>query len=133
MFHATSLAHPSSRLWGRIHLDTGCKTVLLQCRVEIAKKSGKYFRDDAAVNVGQTVVASRVSIGEPFVVKTHQPQDRGVKVVDVDRILHGLKSKLVRFAVSHSTFHARACHPDCETPVVVISSIDFALIGSFLG
>ena len=44
------------------------------------------FLDDVAVDVRQTEVAAGVPVGELRVVEAEQVQDRGVEVVDVDRV-----------------------------------------------
>ena len=52
-----------------------------------------------AVHVGQAEVAAGVAVGELLVVEAQQVQDRGVQVVDVDLVLHGLEAELVGGAV----------------------------------
>ena len=42
-----------------------------------------------SVHVGQAEVAAGVAVGELFVVEAQQVQDRGVQVVDVDRVFDG--------------------------------------------
>jgi hypothetical protein len=58
------------------------------------------------------------------VVETQQVQDRGVQVVDVDRILHSAEAELVGGAVDLSALDAAAGHPDREAVGVVIASVD---------
>ena len=51
------------------------------------------------MHVGQAEVAAGVAVGEPGVVEAEQVQDRGVQVVDVDRLLDGLVAEFVGGAV----------------------------------
>ena len=44
--------------------------------------SGQEFADDAAVDVGEAVVAAAVAEGEALVVEAELVEDRGVDVVD---------------------------------------------------
>ena len=51
--------------------------------------SGENFGHHAAVNIGQTKVASGVPIRQFRVVQTEQVQHRGVQIMDVDSPLDG--------------------------------------------
>ena len=50
-------------------------------------RSGEDGLHDLAVDVGQAEIAAGVAVGEPLVVEAEQVQDRGVEVVDADRVL----------------------------------------------
>jgi hypothetical protein len=54
--------------------------------------------------VGQAVIAAGMAVGQALVVETHQMQDRGVKIVNVDRIFSDVDAVLVRFAVAYPGF-----------------------------
>lgn len=58
--------------------------------------SSQQFFDDATVDVGQSVVASGVPIGQACVVDPEQVQDGCVKVVNVDSILGDRCANLIR-------------------------------------
>src|SRR5262245_30601118 len=45
------------------------------------------FLDHPAVDIGEPVVAAAVAVGKLLVVDTHQVQDGGVQIVDVDLVL----------------------------------------------
>jgi len=49
-------------------------------------------------------------------------QDGGVEVSNVDRVLLGVKAKVIRGAISETGFDTTACHPHGETTRVMISS-----------
>ena len=55
--------------------------------------------DDVAGDVGQAEVAAGVAVGEAFVVEAEQVQDRGLQVVDVDRVLDDVEAEVVGAAV----------------------------------
>ena len=59
----------------------------------------KDLLDEAAVNVGQTVIAALKAIRKSLVINAQAMHDRGVKIVDVDRILGDVVTELVGFAV----------------------------------
>jgi len=46
-----------------------------------------------------------------------------MQVVDMDFVLHGSKTKIIRGAIRHTAADSAASHPDSKPPRVVISSI----------
>ena len=65
--------------------------------------SGRLTRsnpDHGVVDVGQAEVAAGVAISELLVVEAHQVQDRGVQIVDMNRLLGGFEAELVGGAVN---------------------------------
>ena len=52
------------------------------------------------MHVGQAEVAAGVAEGEAFVVEAEQVQDRGLQVVDVDRVLDDVEAEVVGLAVA---------------------------------
>ena len=52
--------------------------------------------DHIPVNVGQPEVAPGISVGQALVVKLHQVENGGVKIVHVNRILDSVEAELVR-------------------------------------
>ncbi len=65
---------------------------------EIRGCSGDQLRDDLAGDVGQAEVAPLEAVGEPRVVDAEQVEDRGVEVVDVDRVLDDVPAEVVGLA-----------------------------------
>ncbi len=60
---------------------------------------GEDVLDDRAVHVGQAEVAALEAVGQPLVVDAQAVQDRGVQVVDVDRLLGDVVAEVVGLAV----------------------------------
>src|SRR5437867_2506334 len=86
----------NARLGGRIAADL-CNTravCALSLRDDVA--------DDGAGNVRQTEIASTIAVGQLRVIDAQQMQDRRVQIVDVDRLVDRLESKVVRRAVDHA-------------------------------
>ena len=52
----------------------------------LRRRSGDDRPDHLAVDVGEAEVAAGVAVGQPLVVEAEQVQDRGVEVVDADRV-----------------------------------------------
>jgi len=50
-------------------------------------RSGNNLLHDATTDIGQSEIASRVTVGELSVIEAHQIEDRGVEIVDVNQIL----------------------------------------------
>ena len=61
--------------------------------------SGQDRLDDLAVNVGQAEVAALEAVGQPCVIDAQEMQDRGVEVVDLDRVLDDVVGEVVGLAV----------------------------------
>ena len=60
--------------------------------------------DHLAFHVGEAEVAAGVAEGQPGVVQAHEVKDRGVEVVDVDRVLGDVDAVLVGRAVDEPAF-----------------------------
>ena len=52
------------------------------------------------MHVRKTEITARVAVSETFVVEAQQVEHGCVQVVDGNRILHGLKTELIRRAVN---------------------------------
>ena len=83
------------------HLARGVRPLVVaeqrgdEDRLRVGDPSRQHLVDDAAMHVGQAVVAAGVTIGESFVIEAHQVQDCGVEVVNVDRIFADVDAVLV--------------------------------------
>ena len=60
-----------------------------------SRRSRNNIADNPAVDVGQPKVPAGIAVGQSFVIKAHQVQDRRVKVMDVNRVFGRLKPKLI--------------------------------------
>jgi hypothetical protein len=67
-------------------------------------RSGDDVFDDYPVQVGQAEVAAGVTIRELFMVKAHQVEQSGVRVVDVYLVFDGLEAEVVGGAVDVASF-----------------------------
>src|SRR5690349_472335 len=70
--------------------------------------------DHVAIDIRETIIAAVVTIREPRVVETHEVQDGGVQVVDVNFVLNSVPAEVVGRAMHHAAFHAAARHPHGE-------------------
>jgi len=70
--------------------------------------------DDVSVHVGETEVPSCVAVSELFVVESHDVQDGGMEVVDVDQVFHNVVTDVVGFAVNHAAAYISAGQPAGE-------------------
>lgn len=48
--------------------------------------SSQYLLNHAPLHIGQPIIAAAITVGQPFVIESHQVQDGGVQIVDVDSI-----------------------------------------------
>ena len=67
--------------------------------------------NNAAMHVGDSEVATVVSIRELLVVEAEEVEDRGVKIMVRDRGLHRMHAKVVGGAISEAAFDSAAGHP----------------------
>ena len=65
-------------------------------------RSRKDFRDDLAMNVGETPIGATVAEGKFLVIDAQQVQHRRVKIIGCCRRLRGLPGPLVAFAAGHA-------------------------------
>ena len=56
-------------------------------------------------------------------IESHEMQDGGMQVVDVNFVLHGGKAEFITLAVCHSTFNSTAGKPHREAMMIVVTSI----------
>ena len=55
-------------------------------------------------------------------IKTEQPQNCGVQIMDVNFVFDRARAEFVRSAVGHPAFDSAACHPHAEGTPIVISA-----------
>ena len=79
--------------------------------------------DDLSVDVGQAVVAALELVRQPRVVDAQAVQDRGVQVVDVDRVLGDVVAEVVGLAVGDPGLDAAAGQPDGEAAGMVVAAV----------
>ena len=74
------------------------------------------------MHVGQAVVAALEAEGQAFVIEAKAMQQRGVQVMDVDRIAGDVVAEVVGLAESLATADAAAGEPHAEAARVVIAA-----------
>ena len=84
--------------------------------------SGDQVFDDVTVDIGQTIIPPLEAECQPLVVEAKLMQDRGLQVMDVNRILRDTKSQLVGLSVVEAPLHSAAGHPHGEAVRVVVST-----------
>ena len=96
---------------------------------QIANDIGMY-------DTGQAFIKAPVAYGQFFVIDSHQVQDRGIQVTDVDSAvfesarwisvpIDDIAAVLIRLAKFNSRADSPSGHPDREAPGVVIASVVF--------
>ena len=101
----------------------GCPTCSLGDDQDVSRQQ---FVENIPSNIGQSVLAAVVGVGEAFVVDAHDVQHRGVQVVDGDGVDDRLVADVVGFAETGPSFDARSGHPGDEALGVVVAAV-FAL------
>ena len=76
--------------------------------------------DNPAVDIRETKIAAAVSVGEAFMVETHQMQYGGMKVVDMNLVFDGEEAEFICLTVGQSAFYTATGHPHCETMWMVV-------------
>ena len=80
-------------------LQWGEKRVALFAPLSAILPSAQDFLHESPMHVGQAVVAALEAVREPRVVEAEQVQQRGVQVVDVDRVGDDVEAEIVGLAV----------------------------------
>ena len=83
---------------------------------------GDQFLHDLATDVGQPEIETTKLLRQLQVVETEQPQQCGVKVVDVDGTFRGRPPQVVRLAHHLPTPHATTGHPQAVGVGMVIAA-----------
>ncbi len=74
---------------------------------------------------GELLIKALELVGEAFVIIAKEMQHGGMKVTDVERILHDIVAELIRFTMDRPAFRATASHPHGEAARMVIAPIIF--------
>ena len=85
--------------------------------------SGQDLLDHRAMHVGQAVVPALEPESQPGVVDAQAMQDRGVQVVDVDRIPDDVVAEIVGRAVGDPGPDAAAGQPDGEAAGMMVAAV----------
>ena len=75
------------------------------------------------MNVGQAVIPSAVTVGQPGVIKTHLVQDSRVQIVHMDAVLDRVPPKFVRRALYKARFKTAAGDPHRETEWMMFAPV----------
>lgn len=73
--------------------------------------------------VGQAVVASLEPVGESGVVESQQVEQRGVQVVDVDRVGDNVETEIIGLTMGMPGPQSAAGQPDAEAAIVVVAAV----------
>ena len=84
--------------------------------------SGEDLSDDLAADVCQAEIAARVAEGQALVIQAQEVQDRGLQIVDVDRVFDDVKTQIVGGAIERARLDAAAGHPHRECLRVMIAA-----------
>ena len=79
--------------------------------------------DDVSFIHGGALRSPLMSIDHRRVVESHEPQEGGVEVVDVDAFLDGVKAKIIGGPDGLATAHTAAREPQGEAGGVVVASV----------
>ena len=84
--------------------------------------------DDPSVHIGQPEVTSGMSPGQPFVIESHEMENRRMQVMDVDLVVLGIPAELVGGSVNRSPPDTTSGQSHGETEGVVLTTV-FSLGG----
>src|SRR5262245_22745041 len=78
--------------------------------------------DHLSGHIGQSLVAARMTMGELLVIETEEMQDRRVKVVDRDRIVHGVEAEFVGLPDNRATLRPASGEPHRIAERIVVAT-----------
>ena len=73
-----------------------------------------------AVHISQSVIPTRVTESQPFVIDAHEVEQCRVEIVMVHSLVHCLESKVIRRSMRITTTRAAAGHPIEKAMRIVI-------------
>tara|TARA_B100000530_G_scaffold258971_1_gene172288 strand:+ start:143 stop:682 length:540 start_codon:yes stop_codon:yes gene_type:complete len=74
------------------------------------------------MDIGEADVATAEAVREFPVVHSHQVEQGGVEIVDLEAPNGGLVTPLVGFSMGESRFHTPPCHPEAEPEFIMIAT-----------
>src|SRR6266571_6269064 len=77
-----------------------------------SRHSSEQRLDHFAADVGEALVTALVLVSQLRVVDSQTMQDRGLQVVDVDRVFNNVIAIIIRLAEGDAFLDATARHPD---------------------
>lgn len=87
------------------------------------RSSAEQVVSHVAVHIGQTEIATGMAVRQTLVVETQSVQQRGVKIVHVNGIFDGMKTKVVRRTVRQPAPNAAPGHPHREGLRMMVTSV----------
>ena len=85
-------------------------------------RSGNDFFHHAPAHIRQPEITAGISVGQFLVIQSQLIQDRRMKIVHVDFILHGAMTEVVGCAVGKAGLHTATGQPGGETTGVVVAT-----------
>ena len=83
----------------------------------------KDFCHHVSMHVGQSHVASAVTIGQPFMIHAKLVQHRGPQIIHRSRVFNGMVAQFIGGSVHAAPLNSPAGHPQTKTIRVVIAAI----------
>src|SRR5262249_20443798 len=71
-------------------------------------------------------IAAGVAIGQLFVIEAQQVEHRGVKVMNMHRVLDSFVAEFIRGAVNVTPLYAASSEPNGESVMIMIAPFTFA-------
>jgi hypothetical protein len=75
------------------------------------------------VDVGQSEVASTVTVSQSFVIDSEQVEQSRMQIMHMDFVLSGVKPKIIGCTITESGLDSRAAHPPSESVGIVVSTV----------
>ena len=75
------------------------------------------------MNISQAKIATLESVGQARVVDAHLMQQCGVQVMNVNRVVHDVVTKIVRLPVNHSRSNSTPGQPHREAATVMVAAV----------
>ena len=95
---------------------------LRRCIFFVLAELGNETIDDFSRDVGEAVASTLVFEGKFFMIESHEVEDGGVEIVDVDGVPDDVVAEVVGLAI-YAGFYAAAGHPDGKAAGVVVAAI----------
>ncbi len=94
-----------------------------KCLLRRLDVSGQNLFHHVAMDVRQAEIAALEPIGQPLVIDPEAVQQRGVEIVNMDRILGDVVAEVVGLPVRDARFDAAAGRPHRKAPRMVVATV----------
>ena len=75
-----------------------------------------------SVDISKAEVTTGVTVGQVFVIESHEMQDRSVEIMHMNLVFHCRETEFVGRTVGHTTFDSATGEPNRKSVVIMVTT-----------